>query len=85
VEQQGDAQEYVREKAAMALTLLSINDTEFLNDLRTNPEAALWNYGFALSPQEMELVRALIEETSDLSDEEIRDRLEEVARRHWPW
>jgi hypothetical protein len=86
VAQQGNTEGLEREKAAMALVLLMISDDEFLNSLRTNPEVALWSYGFALSPQEMELVRNLIEETRDLSDQEIRDRLErEERRRRWPW
>jgi hypothetical protein len=85
VEQQGNTEGLRREKAAMALVLLLIGDDEFLNGLRTNLEVALWSYGFALSPREMEEVRNLIEVTSDLSDQEIRDSLEEEERRRWPW
>jgi hypothetical protein len=85
VEQQGNTEGPRREKAAMALVLLLISDDEFLSGLRTNPEVALWSYGFALSPREMEEVINLIEETRDLSDQEIRDRLEGEDRRRWPW
>ena len=85
MEQQGNTEGLRREKAAMALVLLLIGDDEFLNGLRTNLEVALWSYGFALSPREMEEVRNLIEVTSDLSDQEIRDSLEEEERRRWPW
>jgi hypothetical protein len=85
VEQQGNTEGLRREKAAMALVLLLISDDEFLNGLRTNPEVALWSYGFALSPREMEEVRNLFEVTSDLSDQEIIDGVEERGRRAWPW
>jgi hypothetical protein len=85
VEQQGNTEGLRREKAAMALVLLLISDDEFLYGLRTNPEVALWSYGFALSPREMEEVKNLIEVTSDLTDEAIRVGLEDRDRRAWPW
>jgi hypothetical protein len=77
VEQQGGTEAFRRDEALMAVATLSINDPQFLNDLRTNLEATLWRYGFALSPQEMQETRNYFETNTGLSDQAIIDNLGE--------
>jgi len=89
VAQYGDAQELRREGAAEALSLLLTSGEAFLDGLRDNPEVTLWNHGFALSPREMAEVADLVNETQDLSHQEIVESIEGAdhggRRRIWPW
>ena len=93
--QPGDAEGFVRDGAAEALILLLASDRGILDGLRTNPETTLWNYGFALSPRELESVRSFIQYTSAQSFEETLNQLQQpeseslefrslAYRRRWP-
>lgn len=69
---------------------MSLYEDQFLSGLRDNPESTLWNYGFALSPLEMETIREAFGGTRDLgrSDEDIQRSIEEglqLQARRWPW
>ena len=89
MDQYGDAQELRRDGAAEALSYLLTSKAEFLDGLRDDPQATLWNHGFALSPREVAEVADLINETQDLSHQEIVDYIEGAdsgeRRRIWPW
>jgi hypothetical protein len=81
VTQQGGTEEFRRDRALEALAILSINDTYFLSSLRDNVESTLWDYGFALSPDEMYAVRQYLTEHAQESDQQIIDLLETLERR----
>ena len=88
--EQGGSYELDRDGAARAVAILSLHEERFLVGLREDPESTLWNYGFALSPREMELIRQTFGTPQEpgMSDEEIRRSLEEgehLERRIWPW
>lgn len=95
--QQGGSDGLDRDGAARAVAILSLHEDQFLSDLRDDPESTLWNYGFALSPQEMETIRGAFGVARDrgLSDEDILRLLEEPVQqsvqqsarraRRWPW
>lgn len=88
--EQGGSYELDRDGAARAVAILSLHEDRFLSGLREDPETTLWNYGFALSPREMELVRETFAAAQDrgLSDEDIVERIREadqLERRIWPW
>jgi hypothetical protein len=90
--QQGEIEEIKRDKALEALAILSTGDftlleedlvhpEHFLKGMRTDVESTLWDYGFALSPQEMRDVKAFLEETARLSDEEFVERIKSRKKR----
>ena len=90
--QQGETEEIKRDKALEALAILSTGDftlleedlvhpEHFLNGMRTDVESTLWDYGFALSSQEMQDVKAFLEETASLSDEEFVGRIKSRKKR----
>jgi hypothetical protein len=90
--QQGVAEEIRRDKALEALAILSTGDftlleedlvhpDQFLKGMRTDAESTLWDYGFALSSQEMQDVEAFLEETASLSDEEFVERIKSRKKR----
>ena len=92
VAQQAETEEIRRDKALEALAILSTGDftlleedlvhpDHFLKGMRTDVESTLWDYGFALSPQEMQDVRAFLEETASLSDEELIGRIKSRKKR----
>ncbi len=92
VAQQAETEEIRRDKALEALAILSTGDftrleedlvhpDHFLKGMRTDVESTLWDYGFALSPQEMQDVRAFLEETASLSDEEFVGRIKSRKKR----
>ena len=94
--QQGETEEIRRDKALEALAILSTGDftrleedlvhTEhFLNGMRTDVEPTLWDYGFALSPKEVEDVKDFIENTASLSDEEFVRHIKEVPGENRRW
>jgi hypothetical protein len=83
VAQQGGTEEFRRDRALEALAILSINDDYFLGSLRDNLGATLWDYGFALSPDEMEEVRKYLGDHAHKSDKEIINLLETLERRRW--
>jgi hypothetical protein len=60
----------------MALATLGIHDPQFLSEVRANLETALWRYGFALSPQEMQEARDYLTGKTDLEDEAIVNELQ---------
>jgi hypothetical protein len=90
--QQGETEEIKRDKALEALAILSTGDftlleedlvhpENFLKGMRTDVESTLWDYGFALSSQEMQDVKAFLEETASLSDEEFVERIKSRKKR----
>jgi hypothetical protein len=90
--QQGETEEITRDKALEALAILSTGDftlleedlvhpDQFLKGMRTDVESTLWDYGFALSSQEMQDVKAFLEETTSLSDEEFVERIKSRKKR----
>jgi len=81
VAQQGGTEEFRRDRALEALAILSINDSYFLSSLRDNLESTLWDYGFALSPDEMQAVRHYLTDHAQQSDQEIIDLLMTLERR----
>jgi len=81
VVQQGGTEEFRRDRALEALAILSINDPYFLSSLRDNPESTLWDYGFALSPDEMQAVRQYLTDHDQESDQQIIDLLTTLERR----
>ena len=87
--EQGGLYELNRDGAARAVAIVSLNEPQFLSGLREDPESALWNYGFALSPQETASIRQFFGDRGrDLSDEDVRDlirRSGQLERRFWPW
>jgi len=61
-----------------ALTILAINDQDFVRSVRADPEAGLESYGFALTPSEMRFVREFLGgDNAGLSDTEIVERLQQ--------
>jgi hypothetical protein len=84
VAQQGEAQEFSRDEAFDALAYVSICDDQFLR-ARTALESTLWDYGFALSPREMQDVKTFIEEYAHLSDEDFVQYIKQLLdeRRRW--
>jgi hypothetical protein len=83
VAEQGGTGEFRRERALEALAILSINDEYFLGSLRDNLESTLWDYGFALSPDEMQAVRKYLGDHAQESDQQIINLLETLERRRW--
>jgi hypothetical protein len=96
--ERGGSHELDRDGAARAVAILSLREDGFLNSLREDPESTLWNYGFALSPLEMETIRQAFGTARDrgMSDEDIVQMLRESLReslradeveaaRRWPW
>lgn len=81
--QQGGTEEFRRNRALEALAILSINDPYFLGSLRDNLGATLWDYGFALSPDEMKAVRKYLGDHAHQSDQDIINPLETLERRRW--
>jgi hypothetical protein len=90
--QQGETEEIKRDKALESLAILSTGDftlleedlvhpEHFLKGMRTDVESTLWYYGFALSSQEMQDVKAFLEETASLSDEEFVGRIKSRKKR----
>ena len=90
--QQGETEEIKRDKALEALAILSTGDftlleedlvhpEHFLKGMRTDVESTLRDYGFALSSQEMQDVKAFLEETASLSDEEFVERIKSRKKR----
>ena len=76
----------MRDRALEALATLSIHDPDFLGSLRGNLESTLGDYGFALSPDEMQAVRQYLTEHAEQSDQEIKGLLEsseELRRKRW--
>jgi len=68
----------MRNGAREALAILSIHDEYFLRSLRNDLESTLWDYGFALSPDEMKRVREYLGTHSDESDQIIKGLLEDL-------
>jgi hypothetical protein len=81
VAQQGGTEEVRRDRALEALAILSINDEYFLGSLRDNLESTLWDYGFALSPTEMQAVRKYLGDHAGDSDQDIINLLETLEKR----
>ena len=81
MEQQGEPGASGREFVSEALAILSIHEPYFLPALREDLGSALWNYGFALSPDEMKTAESYLTEHAQQSDQEIRDILGKVRRR----
>ena len=85
--EQGGTEEFRRDRALEALAILSIYDNYFLSSLRDNLESTLWDYGFALSPDEMQAVRERLTEHAGESDQQIIDFLTNLEtnleRRRW--
>ena len=81
--QQGGTGKFRRDRVLEALAILSINDDYFLTHIRDNLEPTLWDYGFALSPDEMEEVRKYLGDHAHKSDKEIINLLETLERRRW--
>ena len=94
--QQGETEEIKRDKALEALAILSTGDftlleedlvhpEHFLKGMTTDVEPTLWDYGFALSPKEVEDVKDFIENTASLSDEEFVRHIKEVPGENRRW
>jgi hypothetical protein len=81
VEQQGESEATFRINAGEALAILSIHSPNFLMGIRTNLRSTLWDYGFALSPEEMKRAEQYLTETAQLSDDAIIEDLESKDRR----
>ena len=81
--EQGGTGKVMRDRALEALGILSLYDDYFLSSLRDNPEPTLWNYGFALSPDEMQEVRQYLTDHAEDSDQEIKAILETIERKRW--
>ena len=91
-EHERETEEFRRDTALEALALLSIDEghlsaynDRFLRGIRTALEPTLWDYGFALSPQEVEDVKDFIEKTRSLSDEEFVRQLKRVLTLERRW
>lgn len=69
--------EEYRPGVEQALTILAINDQDFVRSVRADPEAGLESYGFALTPSEMRFVRDYLGENAELTDSEIVERLQQ--------
>jgi len=96
VAQQGETEEIRRDKALEALAILSTGDftrleedlvhpEHFLKGMRTDVEPTLWDYGFALSPKEVEDVKDFFENTASLRDEEFVRHIKEVPGENRRW
>jgi hypothetical protein len=81
VAQQGGTEEVRRDRALEALAILSIKDEYFLGSLRDNLGSTLWDYGFVLSPTEMQEVRKYLGDHAGKSDQQIIDMLETLDKR----
>ena len=82
--QEGETQEFRRDEALDALAYVSICDDQFLR-ARTALESTLWDYGFALSPQEEQDVRTFIEQNASLSDEDFVQHIKQVLGQDKRW
>jgi predicted ribosomally synthesized peptide with nif11-like leader len=60
-----------------ALIARANNDKDFLRQLLTNPEAAVKDAGFELSPDEMDAVKSS-QFKEQLSDEELENRTSKI-------
>jgi len=69
--------EEYRPGVEQALTILAIHSMDFVRGMRTDPEATLEAYGFALNPAEMRFVRNYLAENASLDDAEIVDLLQQ--------
>jgi hypothetical protein len=69
--------EEYRPGVEQALTILAINDQDFVRSVRADPEAGLESYGFALTPSELRFVRDYLGENAELTDSEIVERLQQ--------
>lgn len=72
----------------MAVARLSISDADFLRGMMRDPASTLWQYGFALSPQEMQAAEDFLGSRRDAGDADIRAELEaqiqaSAERRIW--
>ncbi len=87
-----ETEEVRRDPALEALALLAIDEgqlsaynDQFLRGIRTALEPTLWDYGFALSPKEVEDVKDFIEKTASLSNEEFVRNLREALNLEGRW
>jgi len=64
-----------RREVVKALITLLTSDPEFLRRVRADPEYGLRQYGFALTADEMELVKRLLSQNAQLSDVELAEHL----------
>ncbi|QIN81810.1 hypothetical protein GBA63_03515 [Rubrobacter tropicus] len=71
---------YRRDEALMAVARLSISDADFLRGMKRDPASTLWQYGFALSPQEMREAEDFLGNRRDAGDDDIREDLEREIR-----
>jgi len=64
---------------------LSAYDDQFLRGITTALEPTPWDYGFALSPQEVEDAKDFIEKTASLSDDEFIRHLKGTLKLERRW
>jgi hypothetical protein len=87
-----ETEEFRRDTALRALGILSIEggqlsayDDQSIRGITTALEPTSWDYGFALSPKEVEDVKDFSEKTASLSDEEFVRHLKGTLKIERRW
>jgi hypothetical protein len=70
----------MRDEVLTSLVEQALTDGEFRQAARADLEPTLARYGYELTGEELDAVRLMQAQTADLSDEQVTQQLEAMAR-----